>query len=261
MDDHHGTWLYAIYNVLPEAARDYITVNVLAGWVVIVALVVMARLGTRNMQLRPESGWQVIWEWAYESFAGFCRTTIGPGGEKYAPFLGTLFIYILLMNLLGVVPGFLSPTASLTMTLALSITAVGYVQFVGFRELGRRYLLHFVGEPWWLFPINIPLHLLGEVSRILSLAIRLFGNIFGEDTVIIQLMAMGAMILAATYVPIPVHFPMIVFHIFISLIQALVFMLLTAAYIAGAVAHHDEEHEHDASETRRCADAETAEAA
>lgn len=246
MDDHHGTWLYAIYNVLPEAAREYITVNVLSGWVVIVALLVMARLGTRTLQLRPASGWQVLWEWAYEGFAGFCRTVIGPGGEKHAPFLGTLFIYILLMNLLGVVPGFLSPTASLTMTLALAVTAVGYVQFVGFRESGLRYLLHFVGEPWWLFPINIPLHLLGEVSRILSLAIRLFGNIFGEDTVIIQLMVMGAAVYAAWHVPIPLHFPMVLFHIFISMVQALVFMMLTAAYIAGAVAHHDGEHEHEA---------------
>jgi F-type H+-transporting ATPase subunit a len=220
---------------------------VLSAWLVIGVLLILARLGTRQLELRPTRGWQVFWEWVYETIVGFAKSVIGPDGEKYAPYLGTLFIYILGLNMLGVIPGFISPTASLTMTLALSVPTILYVQFCGFRAQGIRYLMHFVGEPIWLAPLNIAIHIVGELARPLSLAIRLFGNIFGEDTIVAQLLAMAAAIFAATHLPIPLHFPMVLFHIFVSLVQALVFTMLTAAYIAGATAH-EEEHEGVAAE-------------
>lgn len=243
MHEFHPTWLNALERLIPEAAHAYISVNVLSGWVVIVVLLVMARLGTSRLVLRPISKGQVVWEWLYETFEGLCKDVIGPGGERFTAFLGTLFIYIVGLNLLGVVPGFISPTASLTMTFALSLPVILSVQVFGIQVHGWRYVLHFVGDPWWLFPINIPIHLVGEVARALSLAVRLFGNIFGEDTVIAQLLFMGAGIFAATHVPLPLHFPMILFHIFISFVQALVFTILSAAYISGAVATHGEQHD------------------
>lgn len=242
MEEHHATWVNALAHIIPEPARDYISVNVLSAWIVIAVLLLMARLGTRHMKLRPTSGWQVVWEQICEGFEGFCKDVIGPGGERFAAFLGTLFLYIVGLNLLGVVPGFISPTASLTMTFALSVPVVLYVQICGIQAHGWRYILHFIGDPWWLAPINIPIHIIGEIARVLSLAVRLFGNIFGEDTVIAQLLAMSAGIFAATHLPIPLHLPMILFHIFISFVQALVFTILAAAYISGAVAHEGDDH-------------------
>jgi F-type H+-transporting ATPase subunit a len=243
MEEHPGTWLNALERLLPHQVQEYVTINVLTAWLVLIGLVVLVRVGTRRMELRPVSGLQVMWEWVVEAFTGFCKTMIGPNSEQYVPFLGTLFMYILLLNLLGLVPGFVSPTASLTMTGALGLTAFVYVQICGFRAQGMKYLLHFVGEPIWLAPLNLPIHVIGELARPLSLSIRLFGNIFGEDVVIAQLLAMSAGIFAVIYVPIPLHLPMVLFHIFISFVQALVFMMLTGAYIAGAVVHEGGEHE------------------
>lgn len=254
MEEHAPTWINAIVHAEPEWLRAFLNVNSLSALLVILVLLLVVRAGTRNLKLRPTSGAQVIWEWAYEGFVGFCQTVIGPAGPKYAPFLGTLFIYIVALNLLGVVPGFVSPTASLTMTFALSLTTIVYVQICGFRAQGWRYLMHFVGEPKALFFINIPIHIIGELARPLSLAVRLFGNIFGEDIVIAQILIMAAAIFARIYVPIPLHFPMVLFHIFVSFVQALVFMMLSAAYIAGAVAHgHDEEHHEKHEHTEQAA--------
>jgi F-type H+-transporting ATPase subunit a len=245
MEEKVSSWLNFIVNLEPESLRHAITVNVLTAWLVIVILVVMVRKGTARMELRPTSGWQAFWEWAYESFEGFCRNVIGPGGEQFTPFLGSVFIYILALNLFGVIPGFISPTASLNMTIPLAVTVIVYVQYCGARAHGWRYVLHFVGEPWWLCPINIPIHVIGEIARPLSLSIRLFGNIFGEDTVIAQLVVLASGIFSVTHVPIPVQFPMVLFHIFVSLVQALVFMMLSAAYISGAVAHEGHEQSHE----------------
>ncbi len=248
MEEHLATWVNAIINVEPEGLREYLSVNSVTALLVIGLVLVMARLGTRRLELRPTNSWQIFWEFAYESFNGFCRNVIGPGSEKHAPFLGTLFIYIVCLNLLGIVPGFIAPTASLTMTFALSLTTIVYVQYAGFKEHGWRYLMHFVGEPWQLFIINIPIHIIGELAKPLSLAVRLFGNIFGEDTVILQLLMMSAAVFARYYIPVPLHFFMVLFHIFVSFVQALVFMMLAAAYISSAVECEDhEEHAHEAA--------------
>jgi len=250
MEEHIATWVNVIVNIEPEPVRHYLSANSLSAILVIVALMVLVRLGTKRLEMRPTRGLQVLWEWVWQSFEGLSSSIIGAEGSKHTPFLGTVFIYVVALSLLGVIPGFVSPTASLSMTLALALVTVGYVQVCGFRAHGWRYVMHFVGEPLWLAPLNIPIHLIGELARIISLAVRLFGNIFGEDTVIAQLLAMAAGILAVIHVPIPLHFPMVLFHIFVSFVQALVFTMLAAAYISGAVEHHDEAHEgHEAHET------------
>jgi len=247
MEEHLATWVNFLVNLEPIQLRPYFTVNVLSAWIVICLILLMVRAGTRRMDLRATNGWQVVWEWAFESFENFCKSTMGPGGERFAPFLGTIFIYVAGLNLFGVIPGFISPTASLTMTFALSIPTILYVQYLGFRTQGLHYLMYFVGEPWWLFPLNIPIHVIGEFARVLSLAIRLFGNIFGEDTVIAQLVVLASGIFAATHLPIPIQFPMVLFHIFVSFVQALVFMMLAASYISGALPEeHGSAHGHEA---------------
>jgi F-type H+-transporting ATPase subunit a len=224
----------------PQAVLQWVDVNTVASWLVIGVLLLLIRVGTRRLQTVP-SGLQNIWEWTYETLYGFTATMIGEQhAPTFMPLLATFFLYIFVLNLGGLVPGFVSPTAALNTTIALALCCFLAVQYHGFRQSGVRYLMHFVGDPWWLFPINIPIHLLGELARPLSLSVRLFGNIFGEDTVIAQLVTMGVIALGVRglWLPVPVQFPMLLFGIFGSFVQALVFTMLAASYVAGVVEEH-----------------------
>ena len=139
-----------------------------------------------------------------------------------------------------------------SLTIALAIVALVAVQYYGFRARGWRYLLHFVGEPWWLFIVMIPIHLVGEVARLLSLSIRLFGNIFGKEIVIGQILVLLGAILAMQHLTellwrgpaimsglAILHLPLLLLALLISLIQALIFASLTGVYIQGAVESHE----------------------
>lgn len=225
------------FSETPRAVLEWVPVNTVATWVMMLVLLLTVRLGTRRMQAVP-GRLQSLWEWAYESLNHFSGNMIGERhGAAFTALLGTFFLYILFLNLGGLVPGFVSPTAALNTTVALALCCFLAVQYAGFRHRGIGYLRHFIGEPWWLFPINVPIHILGELARPLSLSVRLFGNIFGEDTVIARLTAMGVIALGVTgyYVPLPFQFPMLLFGIFGSFVQALVFTMLAASYIAGVV--------------------------
>lgn len=226
-----------------QATLRWVDVNTIASWIMMATLVVLVRLGTRRMKAVP-GRFQSIWEWTYQTLEGFARNMMGDElGRRSAPLLGTFFLYILLLNLGGIIPGLVSPTAALNTTIALALCCFLAVQYYGFRSQGLRYLLHFVGEPWWLFPINVPIHVLGELARPLSLSVRLFGNIFGEDTVIAQLVALGVIAIGGRglVLPVPVQFPMLLFGIFGSFVQALVFTMLAASYLSGAVVTHGQE--------------------
>jgi len=255
MHEEHGSWLNAVVNLLPEQAQHYVDVMVMNSWVVIALLVVLAWLGTRRRLERPR-GLQTLWEMYYGFLRNFCETEIGPGAERYVPLLGTLLLYILLMNLLGLVPGFITPTMSLNMTAALALVVFLAVQYFGFREQGWRYLLHFIGEPLGdsaamkvlyvaMAPIMLAVHIIGEIAKPLSLAVRLFGNMFGEETAIARMAALGAMVMAAIYVPVPVQLINVLLHLLIGPIQAYIFFMLSAAYIQMATTHEGgDRHQH-----------------
>ena len=236
MEEHPGSWLNFFVDMLPERAHAFIDLGVITSWLIMVLLVLFAWLGTRKRLLRPR-GLQTVWEIYYGFVRGFLVHEMGPSAERYVPLLGTLLIYILVMNLFGLIPGFITPTMSLNMTVPLAITVFLSVQYYGIREQGWRYLMHFVGEPWWLFLVGIPVHVIGEIARPLSLSVRLFGNMFGEETAIARMAALGAMVLAAVYVPLPVQIINVLLHLVIAPIQAYIFFLLSAAYIQMATAH------------------------
>lgn len=228
------------FSPAPEVILQWVPVNTVGSWLMMAVLLLVVRLGTRQMRSVP-GRLQNIWEWTYQTLNGFSTNLIGHKyGPAVTPLLGSFFLYILFLNLGGLVPGFISPTAGLNTTVALALCCFLAVQYLGFKHQGLRYLMHFVGEPWWLFPINIPIHILGELARPLSLSIRLFGNIFGEDTVISVLVSLGVIALGAGgyFIPVPAQFPMLLFGIFGSFLQALVFTMLAASYIAGVVQEH-----------------------
>lgn len=252
MHEEVGSWLNIIVHHLPLWAQPYINLGVITSWLVLGLLMLLVWRSTRNLRLVPQSGWQTFGESVYEFVADLCVGLMGPGGERFAPLIGSLFIYILILNVTGLIPGFMSPTASLNMTLALALVSWLAVQYYGFHERGWRYVLHFVGEPWWLFPLMIPIHLIGEIARVLSLSIRLFGNIFGKEVVIGQILILLGSIAAlsrlSVWLRVPAvvssaavgHVPLLLLALLISLIQALIFAMLVGVYIQGAVETHEQ---------------------
>lgn len=238
MGEPHGSWLKPIADALPETWHGFVDLYVVNTWAIMVILVVLGWAGSRRGERVPR-GLQNYWEMYITWVRDFTREQIGPNGARFAPLLGTLFLYILLMNQFGLVPGFLTPTMSLNVTLALALCVFLTVQWAGVVEHGfLGYLKHFVGEPWWLFPIGIPVHVIGELAKPLSLSVRLFGNMFGEETAIYRMLALGAAILPFTYIPVPVHFINVLIHMIIGPIQAFIFFILTAAYIEMATSTH-----------------------
>jgi F-type H+-transporting ATPase subunit a len=238
---HTGSLLTPLYKshildakVLPE--------EVLISLITAAGLILVVFLLTRRLDLRRPSKTQAALELVVSSLNNMVTGLIGPQGPRFLPMIATLFIYILVLNLSGLIPLWKSPTSNLHVTLCLAVTAFLYVQYQGIRANGLGgYLKHFVGEPAWLAPLNIPIHIIGELARPVSLCFRLFGNIFGEDVVIAILILIGTMIV----VPIPFQLFMLPLAAFTSFLQAMVFTMLTCIYIAGFVAHHDHEHEHE----------------
>jgi F-type H+-transporting ATPase subunit a len=155
---------------------------------------------------------------------------IGPHSEAYTPFLVALGLFILFCNLIGVIPGFESPTALPVVPLGCAIVAFFYYQAQGFRHAGIKYLAHFVGPMPALAPLMIPIELISHLARVLSLTIRLFANMFAGDMVTLVFFSL---------IPLALPIPFLGLHLFVSLLQTYIFVLLTTVYLAGAVA---EEH-------------------
>jgi F-type H+-transporting ATPase subunit a len=205
-----------------------------------------AIMGTRKRNLVPR-GLQNIVEMVVEIFRTFCRRIIGEGGEKYAPIVGTYFILIFSLNLIGLVPGFVSPTANTNATLALALSAFVITVYISIRENGIiGFIDHLAGQPsrqpwfmWWLPILMLPIELISLLARPISLCFRLLGNIFGEDMVIHKLAEMGSQIFY-----IPVQLPLMILGLFTSGVQALVFAMLVAIYISLGLPHHEHEHGH-----------------
>jgi len=177
---------------------------------------------------------------------------MGPRGAEFVPFIGALFIYIALMNLMGLLPGFMAPTSNLSITAALAIVVFVVVQYQGFRESGVGYLKHFVeGVP--LRAVYLPLaalvfviHIIGELFRPVTLALRLRGNIMAGETVVAILLGLGALLFAKAKLPLPLQLPNLLLEVLIALVQATIFCMLTAVYLSG-VLHDDAPQENQAS--------------
>lgn len=184
---------------------------------------------------------QQILEAYFRFIENLVKDMIGPAGRKFIPVIGTLGIFILLANLMGLIPIFKSPTSNVNVTFGCAAFIFIYYHAMGIKHQGLiGYIKHFAGPVWWLAPLFFPVEIIGHFSRPLSLTIRLFGNIFGEDTIIAILF---------TLAPFLVPLPMMCLAIFTSLIQTLVFIMLSSVYIAGAVAHEESHQEHPEEET------------
>jgi F-type H+-transporting ATPase subunit a len=182
----------------------------------------------------------------------FVEGILGLEGRPFVPYIGTLYLKNSISNQLGILPFVKAPTSSINTT-SLALCTFLYVQFTAFRGQGPLgYLFHLAGEPrdpvgWAMVPLMLPLHIIGEFAKPLSLSLRLFGNIFGEETLVAVFVGMGVAILAATHLPIglPIQTPFYFLALLTSTIQALVFSLLTTIYISLVLPHkHHDDHGH-----------------
>jgi F-type H+-transporting ATPase subunit a len=172
----------------------------------------------------------------FESIYGFVKEqahdVIGHGSSKFVGYSATVFLFIVVMNLIGLVPAFESPTMFPWVPLGLAICTFLYYNFWGFKVQGvLGYLKHFAGPMWWLAWFMFPLEIISHLIRPMSLTIRLYANMLAGEQVTVGFLAL---------VPFLVPVAVMGLHTFVSLLQAFIFMLLTMAYVGGAVEH--EEH-------------------
>ncbi len=219
--------------------------------IIIILLSLGAIAGTRKREMIPGPVQNVI-ELLVSALDDFVQGLLGLEGRHFVPFIGTLFLYIWVSNLIGIVPFFKAPTSTFNTTVALAICVFLYVQWTGIRRNGiGGYLYHLAGEPkdalgWGLVILLFPLHIVGELAKPLSLSLRLFGNIFGEETLVAVFVGLGVAALAAFHSPVglPFQVPFLFLALLTSTIQAMVFALLSTIYFALMLPHHEHEAEH-----------------
>jgi F-type H+-transporting ATPase subunit a len=158
--------------------------------------------------------------------------TIGEQGKKYLPVIGSVGIFVFSCNMVGLIPGFMSPTSKINATLGCAMVVFTYYHWQGMKAQGVfKYLKTFAGPIPAIAPLMLPIELISHFSRPVSLSLRLFGNIFAEDLLIL---------IMASIIPFFLPLPFMIMAIFTSLIQSFVFVLLSCIYIAGAVSHEGE---------------------
>ncbi len=245
---HLPSLVYYLEHYLHTGWMDH-WINVIFAFFVALVLIVIAKIATSKSEMIPgkfQNGVEMVVEGLYDFFSSI----LGKEARRYTPFLGTLFVYILGLNWIGMVPLGHSPSTSLNITLSMALLVFLYAQWTGMRRLGMLgYLDHLAGQPrdgitWAMVPLMFPLHIIGELAKPMSLSLRLFGNITGEDTLIAVFVGMGIAItpFIGEIVGIPLQTPFYFLGLLLSAVQALVFTLLSTIYILLMLPH--EEHEH-----------------
>ena len=200
--------------------------HVVYSWFVMILLIIFAFLAVRKVDMIPSKA-QNLFEIIISGIEEFMVDITGEEGRKFFPLIATVFLYIATCNLLGLIPGFYPPTASINTTLSCALTVVIFTHVIGIKFHGAKYIKHFLGPIWWLSPLILIIELIGHLARILSLSIRLFGNITGHELVLGILFALAG----AAFAPLPI----MALGIFVALLQAFVFFLLSIIYFAGAM--------------------------
>lgn len=225
-------------------------INVEYAFFVAIFMSIVAYLAYRKRAMIPGPLQNVV-EMMVEGMYNFIYSILGKDTKTYLPYLGTLFFYILGMNLLGMIPLGHSPSTSINITASLALLTFGFTQYTGIKRLGIvGYMDHMAGQPrsavqWGLVVIMFPMHIIGEIAKPLSLALRLFGNITGEDILVAAFVGLGVSLMAVMGLPnspvgIPLQLPFYFLGLLLSTIQALVFTLLSSIYILMMLPH--EEH-------------------
>lgn len=229
MEHHLFTWVSVIPGLKSLPGHIATSLIVSAG-LIMFAYLAKRQLAKADDAAVPDEGMTVrnLAELLTQAVADMAEGVLGAAGRKYVHLYGSFFLFILMANLSGLLPGFSPPTSNFNITLALGCLSFIAYNYYGFRELGVDYLKHFVGPIWWLGVLMVPLELIDNLVRPFSLGLRLFGNMTG-DHVVLEIFT------DLTKVVIPVIFYML--GAFVSLVQAFVFTLLSLVYVSLATAH------------------------
>jgi F-type H+-transporting ATPase subunit a len=208
---------------ISEAGADAIAYT----WLIILLLLALSLLATKGMKTVP-GGLQNFMEVVVGGIENMMKETMGEHGRPFFPLIATLALFILVSNLMGLVPGFFPPTANINTTAACAVIVFVTTHIVGVKEHGVKYIKHFLGPIWWLAPMMFFIEVIGHFSRVISLTLRLFGNMNGHELVLMIFFGLA---------PFLVPLPMMLMGVLVSFIQAFVFMLLAMIYIQGSLEH------------------------
>ena len=215
-------------HVVPKYPQAPITNAVSMELLVFLLLVLYFIVVRVSLSVETPNGIQHLAEATHEFVNEQGEQIIGHGYERFTGFLTALVLFILLANLMGLIPGLESPTANVTVPLGFALVVFFYYQYHGIRENGFAYIKQFLGPVWWVAPLLFPIEIISHCARVLSLTVRLYANMFAGDLLTIAFFSL-----------IPVGIPLVFLglHLGVAIIQAYVFFLLAAIYLSLAVAH------------------------
>jgi len=222
-----GNTLTGIVGIAPTARpwANFVTMQIVVAAIIVV---LFAMLRPRLSSVQPGK-LQHTFELIYDFLRGQADEQVGHDGHKYVAYFGTIFIFILFSNLIGVIPGMEAPTMVPSVPAGCALATFFYYNIVGVQANGIvKYLAHFAGPMPLLAPLMIPIELVSHLARPLSLTIRLFANMYAGEQVTMVFLKLTFLFVPAIFMGL---------HVFVSFLQAYIFMLLTMMYVAGAVSH------------------------
>lgn len=240
-------WFFGYFGTTPEKVfGEYTPENAVPWYTVmfilaaIFSLAIVWIMKPRQLSEDEPSNTQLTLESGMLAIRGLLVDNVGEHGLKYFPVIATFGILILVSNLMGLVPGLLPPTAATSVTFALGISSFVYYNYIGIHENGLvGHLKHFAGPIPWLALLMFPIELISNLVRPLSLGIRLFGNIFGDEQILTTISGLVAWVVPVLIMPLSV---------FVAFMQTFIFVLLSILYISEVVHPHEEGHHHDEAE-------------
>ncbi len=202
--------------------------HVIYSWVVMGLLIGFGAMTTKGISMIPTKA-QNVFELIISGMEDFMVEVTGEEGRWLFPLAATIFLYVFLGNLIGMVPGFFPPTANLNTTASIALVVVIFTHVIGIKYHGAAYIKHFLGPVWWMSPLIFVIEIIGHIARVLSLSFRLFGNMMGHEIVLGILFGLAG----AFFAPLPI----MALGVFVAFVQAFVFFLLAIIYFTGAMEH------------------------
>ena len=216
---------FHVHPASPEAPITNAFAMELLVFAVLIAYFIVVRM---TLSVEKPASFQHLAEMTHEFVSDQGEQIIGHGYERFVSYLTALLLFILLANLMGIIPGLESPTANPVVPLGFALVTFIYYHYHGIRSNGFAYAKQFLGPVWWLYPLLLPIEIISHFARVLSLTVRLYANMFAGDLVTLAFFSL-----------VPVGIPLIFLglHLGVAVVQAYVFFLLAAIYLSLAVAH------------------------
>jgi F-type H+-transporting ATPase subunit a len=231
LNEHFAAPVTAFLNALhvhPASPQAPITNAFSMELLVFTVLIVYFLIVRLTLSVEKPAAVQHLAEMTHEFVSEQSEQIIGHGSERFVSYLTALLLFILLANLMGIIPGLESPTANAVVPLGFALVTFIYYHYHGVRANGFAYIKQFLGPVWWLYPLLLPIEIISHCARVLSLTVRLYANMFAGDLVTLAFFSL-----------VPVGIPLIFLglHLGVAVVQAYVFFLLAAIYLSLAVAH------------------------